>query len=91
MKYKCLRNCFVNSVYWREGEIYNLPESMEKYEKNFKMMGEPLPETKLTSIPVTSDDTEAEVMYYCSKCGKNHMLDSKIGKAHLEFHSEEKL
>ena len=53
MKYICLRDCFVASRLWRQGEVYDLPDDMNKNEKNFRLLNapEPLPELIIEPEP----------------------------------------
>jgi hypothetical protein len=75
MEYKCLRDCFVNSVLWREGNIYNLPDSMHKSPKNFRPLSEPL-----------QSKSEAGG-FVCEVCGKE--LKTKLAlSGHKRTHKE---
>ncbi len=82
MNYVCLRNCVVNDVLWKEGKVYNLPEAMDKHEKNFRLMRHQddvaTPEDKQSAREL--EDNE----YACSKCHSVHKKTSKIGKRHLK-------
>ena len=41
MKLLCLRDCFVNDRFHKEGVIYEYPDNYEYYLKNFKRLEEP--------------------------------------------------
>ena len=84
MKYRCLRDCYVEDRLFEKGEIYELPNAFPKYEKNFELMDEPTPE------PVIADVTEKPREpklgeYLCSKCNGIHRETSKLGKRHLKY------
>ena len=62
MKYLVLRNCFTaECVYYKKGQVVNLPDAMFKAEKNFRLMEksmtepppepEPVPEPVLEPVP----------------------------------------
>ncbi|KKL65445.1 hypothetical protein LCGC14_2154910 [marine sediment metagenome] len=57
MQYVCLRNCVVNDVLWKEGKIYNLPDSMDKHPRNFRLVGEPAPEPLQSTTEPIGDNT----------------------------------
>lgn len=59
MRYLCLRNCFVDSQYWHKGGEYELPDEMNKNEKNFSLVPETIPDAPETII---SPVEEAEVI-----------------------------
>ena len=93
-KYICLRNCFVNTVLWKEGRTYELPDAMDKHPKNFRLVGEPepIPEPVIESItePASTDTPEKPrepkpSEYICSKCNSIHREISKVGKKHLKY------
>ena len=80
MEYVCLRNCYVADRLWKEGKVYDLPDSMEKHPKNFQPLHpEPSPELpQPDSSPLT-----------CSVCGKE--CKSALGLAsHARSHEKEK-
>ena len=80
MKYRCLRNCFVNDRYFKEGEVYKLPDSMEKHPKNFELIAEA---TESKSEPLTEEPNPL----VCPKCGKE--CKNKIGLiGHMKSHKE---
>lgn len=55
MKYLVLRNCFTaDCVYYKKGEIVNLPDAMFKHEKNFRLM-----EKSMTEPPPEPEPTPA--------------------------------
>ena len=78
MKFLCLRDCYVNDRFWHQGEVYELPEAMEKSEKNFKPIEEPIPDApELPTSPVESN--------ICPVCGKE--CKSPFGlRAHMRKH-----
>ena len=91
MTYVCLRNCYVGERLWKQGKTYELPDAMEKNEKNFQLLGEvPGPEKVSEPIPnapqaVSSPvkpDTIPDGQYWCPKCSTLHRETSKIGKKH---------
>jgi len=99
MKYLCLRDCFVNSRLWREGQTYDLPDAMEKSPKNFKPVGaEPEPEAPpVLEAPATDQPTPEppveqppipDGQYWCGKCQTLHRETSKVGKRHLKHKVE---
>lgn len=77
-KYLVLRNCFTEECrYFKKGEVVELPESMYKYEKNFRLvdrsMTEPPPEPKNELV--------------CQVCGKE--CKSKFGlQSHIRVHNK---
>ena len=88
MQYLCLRDCYVNDRFWQKGEAYELPDEMEKSEKNFKLV-EPQPITE----PVTTETPEKPRelkpgQYFCSKCQAIHRETSNLGKRHLKYKLE---
>ena len=89
MKYRCLRNCFINGRIYLKGEEHELPDSMVKSEKHFQPLGEPVevePEPK--PEPVKPDKIPAG-MFWCPKCKILHRETSKIGQKHLKHKEEE--
>jgi hypothetical protein len=99
MKYQCLRDCFVNSRLWREGQVYNLPDTMEKSPKNFKPVQvanepevPPAPEAPARDQPAPESPVEQtpipEGQYWCGKCKTLHRENSGIGKRHLKHKVE---
>lgn len=64
MQYICLRDCYVNDVYWKAGETYNLPENMQKSEKNFKPV-------VAVEIPKPQEKQETFNCRYCGRQCKN--------------------
>ncbi|MBA7648638.1 hypothetical protein ES703_56426 [subsurface metagenome] len=85
MKYRCLRNCFINGQIYLKGETWELPDSMEKSEKHFQPLGEqPVevePEPK--PEPVKPDKMPAG-MFWCVKHNTLHRLNSSTGKKCLK-------
>lgn len=80
MKYRCLRNCFINGQIYLKGEVHELPDSMRKSEKHFQPLGQPVeppaPKVKPEVIP--------EGMFWCDKCQSLHKLTSSVGKKCLK-------
>ena len=72
MKYLCLRNCVVDDVLWKEGKVYDLPDAMYKYEKNFSPMNhqEVKPEEKSEPTPEATQSTTSPVKDNTCECGK---------------------
>lgn len=90
MKYLCLRTCYVNDRLWKVGEVYDLPDGMEKSERNFKPVEQPVevePEqvTEPKPEPV-KPDVIPKGQYWCTKCKALHRETSKIGQRHLRVH-----
>ena len=51
-KYSVLRNCFTaECVYYKKGQVVELPDAMFKDEKNFRQMGEPTPGPEPEPVP----------------------------------------
>ncbi len=99
MRYLCLRDCFVDSRLWRSGEVYDLHDSMQKAEKNFR----PLDAPKATEAePVVTEGVTPNVelvedapikttddFYTCNACGKQ--FKNKLGlTGHMRSHMKEK-
>ena len=92
MKYLCLRDCYVYDRFWHQGETYELPDDMEKSEKNFKPVELPEPELALESEPLlvvaNAPEKPRELKpseYLCSKCKTLHRESSKLGRRHLKY------
>jgi len=95
MKYRCLRDCFVQDTLHKEGEIYELPDDFPKYEKNFELMDQPAPEPESGAVeapeqkPAAPEPVKPDVIptgqYWCTKCKSLHRETSRIGKRHLGF------
>lgn len=89
MRYRCLRDCFVAVRFWRKGEEYDLPDDMEKNEKNFKLLGGSKDEAPATEpkVPKEKPLVIPTGFYWCTKCDTLHRLSEKsaIGKKHLKF------
>jgi hypothetical protein len=87
MKYLCLRDCFVNSRLWREGQTYNLPDTMKISPKNFKPVklddeqeAPPAPEAPTPEPPANE--------LVCHVCGKE--CKSAFGlQSHMRSHDKE--
>ncbi len=102
MKYRCLRNCFINGELYLKGEVHELPDSMVKSEKHFQPLGQPVevePEPIAEGVaeawkagavaePVKPDKIPAG-MFWCPKCKILHRETSKIGQKHLKHKEEE--
>lgn len=85
MNYICLRNCYVGERLWKEGKVYDLPDSMEIHPKNFRLVGEaPAPEPVTSKSSPIRPDVIPDGQYWCSKCLSLHRETSKIGKKHLK-------
>lgn len=94
MRYLTLRDCYVNDRLWREGDIYELPEAMEKSPKNFKPLDEPRvaevkeePIEAVTATTETAEDSPAEIDggFKCEACGR--VCKSEFGlKSHMRKH-----
>jgi len=97
MKYITLRDCYVNDRLWRKGEVYELPDEMNKSEKNFKPLDEPAPapvpdKTEPAPAPVPASALESEPepeptpeTLKCPSCGKE--CKSVFGlRAHMKIH-----
>ncbi len=79
MKYLCLRDCFVNSVLWREGKTYELPDKMGKSPKNFKPT-----DGAEEEIPPTIAAVSAFICPHCRK-----QLKTKLALAgHMRTHNK---
>jgi len=93
MKYICLRNCYVGERLWKAGKTYDLPDNMEKNEKNFSPIGE-APETLPATPQATPEAVEDKVTtipptdnLICPDCGKE--CKSEFGlKSHLRVHKK---
>lgn len=96
MKYRCLRDCYVNDRLFEKGEAYNLPDDMRKAEANFKLMDQPISEPESGAVEVPPIDTNATSPvkpdvpighYWCTKCKTLHREtgQSRIGKRHLQY------
>ncbi len=75
MQYLVLRDCYVGEVFRRQGDTVELPDDLEKSEKNFTLIGGEPGDLREPS------STE----YRCSKCSSNHKESSKLGKRHLKY------
>ncbi len=85
MKYLCLRNCVVNDLLWKEGRVYDLPDAMEKHEKNFTLMEQGvIPEAEHT-LEATESTTSPAKENTCSECGKECKNLAGL-KAHQRIH-----
>ena len=87
MEYLALRNCVVDDVLWKEGRVYDLPDAMYKYEKNFSKVNHQgvTPEevseaTESTTSPANGNN--------CSECGKECKNLAGL-KAHERSHKED--
>lgn len=61
MKYLVLRNCFTaECVYYKKGEIVNLPDAMFKDEKNFRLMEKPAPTPTPEPEPIPEPEVTPE-------------------------------
>ena len=94
MKYRCLRDCFVQDTLHKEGETYELPDGFPIYEKNFELMDQPAPEPESgaeeappATPPAVKPDVIPAGQYWCLKCNSLHREkgQSKIGKRHLQY------
>ena len=88
MKYRCLRDCYVEDRLFAKGEIYELPDAFPKYEKNFGLMDEPAPEPVTEPVVTVATEKSREPKpgeYLCSKCNGIHRETSKLGKRHLKY------
>ena len=89
MKYLCLRNCYVEDVLWRKGEVYELPDNMVKSEKNFQPLGEqPVEEPEPKPKPV-KPDVIPKGQFWCTKCKALHRETSNTGKKHIKHKETE--
>jgi len=82
--YVALRDCYVGELYRYGGEVYELPDDMEKSEKNFMLMEgqEPTPE----AVESMASPIEEVVNIVCPVCGKE--CKSSFGlKAHQRVHT----
>ncbi len=67
MKYRVLRNCYTGDRYYQEGNVYDLPDSVEKNPKNFQLVGEipnkvvPTPSSAATEAQGAIPDGEPEL------------------------------
>jgi len=89
MNYICLRDCYVGDRFRRQGEIYDLPDDMEKSPKNFRLVGEPEPESTPEAPPEpkpepVKPDVIPKGQFWCTKCKALHRETSKIGQKHLK-------
>lgn len=86
MKYRCLRNCYVNDRFWSEGETYELPDDMVKSAKHFQPVGESVPETQTVepTAPKAKPEVIPEGMFWCGKHQTLHKLTSSVGKKCLK-------
>ena len=87
MKYRCIRNCFINGQIYLKGEEYELPDSLKNSAK-FQPLGEPVevepePEPEPKPEPVKPDKIPAG-MFWCPKCKILHRESSKKGQKHLK-------
>ena len=87
MEYICLRNCFVDGRLWKEGKVYDLPDTMNKYHKNFRPVGE-APESELGAPQSTTEPKKEESNpLVCKECGRE--CKSEFGlKSHLRAHKK---
>lgn len=92
MKYLCLRDCYVEDVLWRKGEVYELPDNMVKSEKNFQPLGEqpieePEPKAPEPKPKPVKPDVIPKGQFWCTKCKTLHreIGTSKIGQKHLKY------
>lgn len=77
MKYRCLRNCYVNDRFHYQGETYELPDDMVKSEKNFSpVVVAPAPKTRPEVIPPG--------FFWCERHNTLHKETSKTGKKCLK-------
>lgn len=79
MQYLVLRDCFVGEVLRVQGDVVELPASVEKSSKNFRL--------------VAGEDSEAlrepaNGEYRCSKCESIHRETSKLGVRHMKYQVE---
>jgi len=83
----------VNDRLWEKGEIYELPEGMEKSEKNFQAIEETKPELKPESgakpaRPIAEKTKPSKIpkgSFWCVKCQSLHKETSKVGQKHLKY------
>lgn len=91
MKYRCLRNCFINGQIYLKGEVHELPDSMRKSEKHFQPLEAPVPEPepeKAAPAPKTKPAVIPVGMFWCPHCNSLHRVASKIGNRHLKYQAE---
>jgi len=50
LKYLCLRDCYTNDHFYRNGDVYDLPDNVKKSEKNFGVIESPKP-VKVVEVP----------------------------------------
>ena len=88
MKYRCIRNCFINGQIYLKGEEHELPDSMKESTK-FQPLGELVavePESEPESEPTISEPpAEGYGDYLCQKCKVTHRAGSKVHKRHLKL------
>lgn len=59
MKYLCLRKCYVGDYLYEKGEVYDLPDSLEKSPKNFQSL-EKKAEPAISEVATEEKQTEDE-------------------------------
>ncbi len=77
MKYRCLRDCYVNDRYHYGDRIYDLPDGFPIHEKNFKLIEEP--EATLQDVSSIPLSTKVRKQKHVRKGGstKNHSPRTK--------------
>ncbi len=95
-KYMCLRNCFVNVQLWKKDKVYELPDSMDKDPKNFRLVGVPAELHEEATEEELNAKHEAKMkvankpehipegFYWCTECQHTHRgtpnKNGKLGK-----------
>ena len=82
MKYRCLRNCFINGQIYLKDEVHELSDNIS--ERHFQPVEQPVevePEPK--PEPVKPDKIPAG-MFWCVKHNTLHRLNSSTGKKCLK-------
>ncbi len=91
MKYLCLRKCWVGDRLWYAGVEYELPDKMEKAEKNFRLLESVETPVEVEELAPSIPEKPREPNpgeYLCSKCKGIHRESSKIGTKHLKYKQE---
>jgi len=81
-KYSVLRNCFTaECVYYKKGQVVELPDAMFKDEKNFRQMGEPTPEPEPEPAPEAPETPTKPVEEVASTIPPEPAVHKKVGKS----------